>query len=433
LKKSGFPATALLLAATALQAQNHPSITYASPVTLAPGAVAYSGTSQSPRWEIRVIEVDTRERNINLVPVRALPGTLQSTSALATRVRAVGAINGGYFGASPAQSFSHFQLDGAVIDRTVASRPARSVFGISANHQQTLAITRLNSAGDEVLPFNPSWPTVVDAIGAGPRLLSNGAIDVRNVEEEFDAASGINANGREPRTAIGFNTNTGRVWLVTVDGRQTGWSVGMTLTELAGLLQDLGAREGLNMDGGGSTTSWVTSGVFNRPSNSGNAQRSVINALAVVPSYLIDNTDSEFTTTGPWSASANAGFYNSNSLFSPAGDGSSTATWRPNLARAGRYEVAAWWVAASNRAPAAPFVVQHRNGSTAVPQDQRNNGGRWVVLGEFEFNPGTAGSVSVTNAIGTGQFVSADAVRFVLLQELNPLPTPLTVTGWTTH
>jgi len=419
----------LLAAPAALLAQNFPGITYTEPVELAPGVVAYQGSSSSPRWEIRVFEVDMSERNVNLVPVRALPGVLEPTSTLGARANAVAAVNAGYFGASPAQSFSHFQLDGAVIDTTVASRPARAVFGISANHQQTMAITRLNSNGDQVAPLNPAWSSVVDAIGAGPRLLSNGNVDVRAVEEEFDAASGIDANGRQPRTVLGFNQAENRVWMVTVDGRQAGWSVGMTLTETAQLLQDLGAQEGINFDGGGSTTAWTTDGVFNRPSNTNNAQRNVINALAVVPSYVIDNTDDEFTQVGSWGTSGNAGFYNTNSLFSSSGTGSNVATWTPNLARAGRYEVSAWWIGSGNRSDAAPYVVHHRNGTTPVPRNQKINGSQWNVLGEFEFDPGTDGFVTLSNNTAPGDFVSADAVKFVLLEELEPLP-PTGVSAW---
>lgn len=419
---------ACLLAHAGL-AQNFPGIQYSAPVELAQGVVFYSGVSTSPRWQVRVIEVDMTEKNVNLVPVRALPGVLERTSTLAARAHAVAAVNGGYFGANPAQSYSHLQIDGVVRDRTVASRPARSVFGVSANHQEAMAITRLNSLGEEVAPFHPQWHRVIDAIGAGPRLMSNGAVDVRHVEEEFDAASGIDATGRQPRTAIGFNATTARAWLVTVDGRQSTWSVGMTLDELARLLQDLGAREAMNFDGGGSTTCWTsTAGVANRPSDAGNTERSVINALAVVPSFVIDNTDMEFSRTGTWSTSANAGFYNTNSLFAATGTAQHTATWRPGLARAGLYEVSAWWVASGNRSATADFVVHHRNGSTAAPMNQKLDGSRWNVLGRFEFDPGTAGHVTLTSTGASGEFVSADAVKFVLIEPRTP--TPPTREGW---
>ena len=57
-----------------------------------------------------------------------------------------------------------------------------------------------------------------------------------------------------PRTAIGVNKN-GR-WLIfmVVDGRQEGYSEGVTFPELAELLISYGVYTGVNMDGGGSST-----------------------------------------------------------------------------------------------------------------------------------------------------------------------------------
>ena len=54
---------------------------------------------------------------------------------------------------------------------------------------------------------------------------------------------------------------------MTVDGRQPGCSVGMTLAELASLMRELGCSDALNLDGGGSTTLWTRGAVVNRPSD----------------------------------------------------------------------------------------------------------------------------------------------------------------------
>ena len=48
--------------------------------------------------------------------------------------------------------------------------------------------------------------------------------------------------------------DSGKILLVTVDGRQPGVSVGMSLQALAELLLEFGAVEAINLDGGGSTT-----------------------------------------------------------------------------------------------------------------------------------------------------------------------------------
>jgi hypothetical protein len=76
---------------------------------------------------------------------------------------------------------------------------------------------------------------------------------------------------RHPRTAIGAD-RTGRImWLVVVDGRQSGYSEGMTLHELAGVMLELGCWNAANMDGGGSSIMGLADSdgvleVVNRPS-----------------------------------------------------------------------------------------------------------------------------------------------------------------------
>lgn len=61
------------------------------------------------------------------------------------------------------------------------------------------------------------------------------------------------ADSRPPRTAVAV-TSQGRLLLMTVDGRQPGFSEGMSLQELGQFLAAHGAVDALNLDGGGSTT-----------------------------------------------------------------------------------------------------------------------------------------------------------------------------------
>ncbi|NMA44021.1 MAG: phosphodiester glycosidase family protein [Oligosphaeraceae bacterium] len=57
-----------------------------------------------------------------------------------------------------------------------------------------------------------------------------------------------------PRTAYGLSKDKKYLFLLTVDGRQKNWSLGATTLELGEWLRQFGAWEGLNMDGGGSTS-----------------------------------------------------------------------------------------------------------------------------------------------------------------------------------
>lgn len=101
-----------------------------------------------------------------------------------------------------------------------------------------------------VLGWSLDWPEVFDSIGGNPTLLEDGVIQRQSVDDGSAFAS-----DRHPRTAVAYNPGAHKVMLVTVDGRQPGYSVGMSLRELAEFLRDrLGATDALNLDGGGSTT-----------------------------------------------------------------------------------------------------------------------------------------------------------------------------------
>ena len=135
-------------------------------------------------------------------------------------------------------------------------------------------------------PLDLESTTVI--LGPGPRLLRAGRSVVRAVAgpEGFrpPQAPGFFRTfvaGRNPRTLAGVRAD-GTLLLVTVDGRRAGWSVGMTLPEAARLMQRLGAREAINLDGGGSSTMVIRGEVVNRPSDRV-GERPVSNGLFVLP------------------------------------------------------------------------------------------------------------------------------------------------------
>lgn len=120
----------------------------------------------------------------------------------------------------------------------------------------------------QVVPqTHPDLSGVQTAIGGGPTLVRNG-----------QAMRWSSFPRRHPRSAIGWNDRW--IFLVEVDGRQGGLSVGMTFPELADYLVRLGCREAVNLDGGGSSTLWLLGRVMNSPSDG--RERPVANALVVV-------------------------------------------------------------------------------------------------------------------------------------------------------
>jgi hypothetical protein len=104
------------------------------------------------------------------------------------------------------------------------------------------------------------WPGVLDVVGGNPTLVRNGRVLSGNVDGNTPF------HRRNPRTGVG-STGDGRLLLVTVDGRQPGQSVGMSLRELAELFVRLDAQAAINLDGGGSTTMVVDGTIVNRVSD----------------------------------------------------------------------------------------------------------------------------------------------------------------------
>ena len=108
-------------------------------------------------------------------------------------------------------------------------------------------------------------------VNGGPRLLRRGAPAITAAAEgfthpgdpEFYYRFGVRRN---PRTLAGV-TSAGHLLLVTVDGRAPGYSVGLSFVEEAAVMQALGARDAVNLDGGGSTTLALGATQITRPSD----------------------------------------------------------------------------------------------------------------------------------------------------------------------
>jgi outer membrane protein assembly factor BamB len=129
---------------------------------------------------------------------------------------------------------------------------------------------------------------------------------------------------------------------------------------------------------------------------------------------IVDNEDGAptFTTVGGWSTGTYGNPYGSNYNWASTGSGMS-ATWTPDLANAGDYDVYAYWVAGSNRSSAAPFIIHHASGADTMFMNQKINGEIWNHLGSYTFAVGTGSDVTLTNEAAGGDVVIADAIRWL--------------------
>ncbi len=138
-----------------------------------------------------------------------------------------------------------------------------------------------------ILQVSPEKKRIKEAVGGIPRIIRDGKI---SIEEGYEKK--LFATTRHPRTGVGFSRDSTKMFLLTVDGRQEGYSMGMDLKELAGFMLTLGAYQAVNLDGGGSTTMVVRGKIENRPSDP-NGERPVANVLLVISKIPIETGSRE--------------------------------------------------------------------------------------------------------------------------------------------
>lgn len=134
----------------------------------------------------------------------------------------------------------------------------------------------IQSHGDGGPDRAERWQKMENIVGGAGLLIMGGRVVEDHTEERLRAGF---VTDRHPRTAVGIRRD-GTWVLVVVDGRQPQLSRGMTLAELADLMQTLGCRDALNLDGGGSSTLVLRGRVVNSPSDAG-VERPVSDAILV--------------------------------------------------------------------------------------------------------------------------------------------------------
>lgn len=130
----------------------------------------------------------------------------------------------------------------------------------------------------------------VDAQNARQAVAGVGPSDMDNVPGTLLVTAGQNTGStarvepgtRNPRTAAGVSQDGRTLILMVIDGRQPGWSNGVTLAQLADLMIEFGAWDAINLDGGGSSSFVHDDGTIrttNRPSDG--QFRAVANHLGI--------------------------------------------------------------------------------------------------------------------------------------------------------
>jgi phosphodiester glycosidase len=169
------------------------------------------------------------------------------------------AIVGGFFLRPEYRPLGELRLDGVRQPSVAVHSPWAERRACLAVDGETVRIARRDDLPAEVAG---------DLLQAGPLLVRDGRLALGDGEDVEGFSAGSDqfdsdiTQGRYPRAALGLTPT--RLLAVACDGR-TETDAGMTLSELAAALVELGVTDALNLDGGGSSSLVHNGRLRNRP------------------------------------------------------------------------------------------------------------------------------------------------------------------------
>src|SRR5262249_4942641 len=195
------------------------------------------------------------------------------------RNRVEEAVVGGFFLRDPYRPLGEVWIDG----RPVTHEP------VAAPYAARRASVVIDQGGVQLVERGdaPKRP-LGDLVQAGPMLVAGGTIVFDAVADREGFTSGAGqfdsdiTDGRYPRAALGVSSES----LITIacDGRRSNVDGGLSMTELAEAMVELGAESAINLDGGGSTTLVHPRHLLHRPYSTQDqpapASRPIVTALA---------------------------------------------------------------------------------------------------------------------------------------------------------
>lgn len=198
---------------------------------------------------INMLIVNLHKRKLSLAYTR---GKNNSVSKQAQESGALAAVNGGFFNIKEGGSVTYIRSGGVLGDVDTLKKWTRN-----SNMNGSLLIDRFGHvtlSGSETNSWYDSHPEYPEVLVTGPLLLSG------KIKTALPSTPLV--INRHPRTAIGKKKGNHKIILITLDGR-TDQAAGMTLAELTDLFISLRCKDALNLDGGGSTTMWISGKPFN--------------------------------------------------------------------------------------------------------------------------------------------------------------------------
>ena len=250
-----------------------------STYTLAPGVQALEMkilSSTGLAVKMFVLEVDLKEAHLTMKA--SSPNeegklktkqqmTLQALAYDKSGSRVLAAVNGDFFAKDGTPQGIYYR-NGTYLKGTMTDNVC-TFFAITKNKRAIIG------SYDE---YDSYKENIQEAVGGRVRLMTNGNVLPQTV------------TALEPRTAIGV-TDDNVVYILVADGRNFWYSNGMRYAEMGAVMKALGAKNAINLDGGGSSTFIIRKiagfedgrfAIRNWPYDNGGVEREVANGLLVV-------------------------------------------------------------------------------------------------------------------------------------------------------
>ena len=238
-------------------------------------AGSISGVDSSAAYAVRV---DLQASGIGFTTTPA-GGSLNTVSETTSQfLKSSGtqvATNANFFAPCCSTSPEEKTVIGLAVSNGTVVAPPTSTAG---NSNIALLLSKANQATITTTSSSIDLSNVYNAVAGSAIIVQKG----QNIGAQSPSQG--DPTHANPRTDVGISQDGKFLYLVTIDGRQPGYSVGTTIPETADLMLAFGAYTAMNLDGGGSTVLVAADGMdgsyqLNRPS--GGTERYDANALGV--------------------------------------------------------------------------------------------------------------------------------------------------------
>ncbi|MEH1802499.1 MAG: phosphodiester glycosidase family protein [Nostoc sp.] len=209
--------------------------------------------------------------NSKFLVTPALSQKVATVEEFAQKYQAVAVLNAGFFDPANQKTTSYVVRQGKLIadpkenERLVNNPNLKSYLGQIFNRTEFRRHLCGQTISYSIVLHSQSLPggcQLVDAIGAGPRLLPELTLAKEGFVDNDNKRDALGSNQPNARTAVGITRDGSIVLVMVAQKPSAAANSGISLPALADLMKTLGADEAMNLDGGSSSSLYYKGKTF---------------------------------------------------------------------------------------------------------------------------------------------------------------------------